>query len=141
MDRIRLVDLEDEEGPELVLPSGAVARVRYFDAIHTQMYVEAMRTGAMEGEDAMRLLRYALPVVDDAELATLSAKMIWFIGQAANRRADLMMTVLRKNGSGLATPPSAPAPAAETSTPPRSPRRTKSKTSAPASGDSRAANG
>jgi len=126
---IDLLELEAEEGPEIILPNRRTVRIRLFDGPHYQRYLEVQRT--LNDEMAWELLTYALPDATPEEIGILSPVMMRFITRAAARQADIMLDVLRKNGHRPATPPGAPAK--PSSPPPPSTRKTKSRTPSPES--------
>lgn len=125
---IDLLELEEQEGPEVVLPNRRKVRVRLFDGEHYQLYERVQRDPTDEA--AERLVRFAVPDITDEELRSLSPIMAAFIGKAAARQADAMLWALRKNAERPVPPQPAPAAA---SPPQRSTRKTKPSTPSRAS--------
>jgi hypothetical protein len=134
---IDLLELEEQEGPEVVLPNRRKVRVRLFDGEHYQLFERMQRDGANPDAnlaqldaDAERLVRFAIPDLTGEELRSLSPFMGWFIGKAAARQAEAMLWNLRKNAERPVPPQPAPAAA---SPPQRSTRKTKPSTPSRAS--------
>lgn len=121
--RVDLVALDTAEGPEVKLPNGTEGRIRLFDEMHYQRYLDVQKSG--NDEAAWELLTYALPFATPEEIGILSPVMMRFVTRAAARQADIMLEVLRKNAERPV--PSQPAPA-DPSPPQRSTRKTKSST-------------
>lgn len=126
--RVDLVALDTTEGPEVKLPNGKEGRIRLFDELHYQRYLEVQKSG--DDEAAWELLTYALPFATPEEIAILSPVMMRFVTRAAARQADIMLEVLRKNAERPVLSPPAPA---EASPPQPTPRKTKSSTRSRAS--------
>lgn len=129
---IDLLELEEVEGPEIMLPNRRTVRVQLFDGPHYQLW-ERLQNETDPDEanrGAEKLIRFAIPSITAEEITSLSPLMAHFIGRSAARQADSMLALLRKNVNRPGRP--APAPAAE-SPPPASTRKTKSSTSSSAS--------
>jgi len=138
---IDLLSLDDTEGPEVRLPNGRVVRIQLYDAAAYQLWERIMadvKSGTADYGDSQVLLQRAIPTLTTEERESLSVTMVWFIGQAAARKANALIEVLRKNGDGLASPNATPAPAADASAPADSLHSTRSLTSASKSGESKA---
>jgi hypothetical protein len=136
---IDLLALAESEGPEVKLPNGRPVRVQLFTPAEYRLWEKVRREQNID--DALELLRRAIPSLTAEEVDSLSVTMIWFIAQAAARKADTLIDALRKNGNRPPTQSDSLPPAAAPSAPRRFSRKTRSPTSSPASGGSKEATG
>lgn len=136
-DVVDLLTIDKEKPVRVKLPNGRRASVQFFSAEDYQLWERVQERKDLA--DAHVLLQRAIPSLTTAERDALSPAMVWFVVQAAARKATMMLSVLRGNGGGPPTSsagrPRTPGPSART----RSPRSTSTPTTAAASGESAAA--
>lgn len=119
---IRLLDLEQPLEP-VEFPNGRTFQVRPLDAGGYELMQQVEKS--QDYTQALTLLRRLVPDATDADLATLSARMVTGIILHARHQLDAVLDSLKKNGSVAPPKPATPAPPSTA----RSKRRTRSATS------------